>query len=103
MDTVLLLKNELNIVEREMNIINNMYKYIISIYNPDDTLVMSILYITCFAIMMKFEREINVNMYSLRNGIIDELIDNEDKDIFVKYELFILSAINFDVEQFVLS
>ena len=100
MDTVLLLKNELNIVEREMKIINNMYKYIISIYNPDDTLVMSILYITCFAIMMKFEREINVNMYSLRNGIIDKLID---KDIFVKYELCILSAINFDVEQFVLS
>ena len=65
MDTVLLLKNELNIVEREMNIINNMYKYIISIYNPDDTLVMSILYITYFAIMMKFEREININMYSL--------------------------------------
>lgn len=98
MNTVLHLKDKLNIVEREIMILNNMYNYVLSIYKPDDVSIKSILYVTCFAIMMKFEREININMYSLRYGIMNH--ESLDEDIFVKYELSILSDINFDVEQF---
>ena len=97
---ILLIYIMLYITQQEQSLYNNMYLYIHDIYNPSDFLS-QILKIVCLITIIKFEKEIDVNMKTLKYLLSHEYqtISNID-NLFLRYELEVLSHINFDVLQF---